>query len=279
MLPHASTLILLAALLHAVWNALLRGAEDRLWGATVMSFSVGVACFGTAFFVPLPLSASWPLILLSALLHIAYNLLLARMYRQGDFGHTYPIARGASPLLIALGGTLLASEHLHPITAAGIGLISCGILTLSLARNIHLNVVPAALATGLAIAAYSITDALGVRLAGNLLSYTAWIGIAWGLPMPLVYLLIRRDRGRTLLNASGPEFAKAIGGGLISIAGYLIIIWAMRDGAMGPVSALRETSILFAALLGRLFLGEPFTLRKAAAATLIVGGTVCLHLG
>lgn len=271
-------LVLLAAVLHASWNAMLRGGRDRFWSASVMGFAGGVAGVIAAGFVPLPHRSSWCCIVISAVVHIAYQLLLVRMYRQGDFGHTYPVARGSSPLLIALGGLLLASERLQPATTVGIVFVSTGILTLALGGEADAKHIWAALLTGLSIAVYSVTDGLGVRLSGNNLSYTAWMVIGYGLPMPLIFLWLRRNRAERFWRGPPKEFALAITGGLLSIVGYGVVIWAMDRAPMGPVSALRETSVLFAVLLGCVFLREPFTWRKAVSSLLIVAGAVCLNL-
>jgi drug/metabolite transporter (DMT)-like permease len=273
-----ASLVLFAALLHASWNAMLRSGRDRFWAAAVMAFAGGVAGLIAVFFLPLPARASWVCIFISAVVHIAYQLLLVRMYRQGDFGHTYPIARGSSPLLIALGGFLMASERLHGATVAGIILVSLGILILAFGGEVHAQHVSAALATGASIAIYSVTDGLGVRLSGNAISYTAWMVIGYGLPMPLIFLFLRRKQNGRFFQGPPREFARAAGGGVLSIVGYGIVIWAMEHAPMGPVSALRETSVLFAVLLGCVYLREPFTWRKAVSSVLIVSGAICLNV-
>ena len=278
MTPGVASLVLLAALLHASWNAMLRGGPDRFWTACVMAVTGGIAGLVTAFFLPLPARASWWCIFISAVVHIAYQLLLVRMYRQGDFGHTYPIARGSSPLLIALGGFLLAHERLQVTTGLGVVLVSLGILMLAFGGEVHANHVSAALATGAAIAVYSITDGLGVRLSGNAMAYTAWMVIGYGLPMPFIFYLVRRGRDQSFFRAPPVEFLKAAAGGALSIVGYGIVIWAMEHAPMGPVSALRETSVLFAVLLGCLYLREPFTWRKALSSLLILAGAIFLNV-
>ena len=274
-----ASLVLVAALLHASWNALLRGGRDRFWSASVMAFAGGVAGAFVACFVPLPARASWICIAISALVHIVYHLLLVRMYREGDLGHTYPIARGSSPLLIALGGWLLAAEQLGATTIAGVVLVCAGIFTLALGGAAQPRQIGAALATGCAIAIYSVTDGLGVRLSDNAVAYTAWMVIGYGLPMPVVYWLLRRGRGEVFWRAAPRDFGFAVGGGLVAIGGYGVVIYAMEHAPLGPVSALRETSVLFAVLLGCFFLRERFTWRKALSSLLIVIGAICLNAG
>jgi drug/metabolite transporter (DMT)-like permease len=244
-----------------------------------MSLSSGIGCLLVIPFLPLPDRASWPHIILSALIHVIYSLLLVRMYRQGDFGVTYPVARGSSPLLIALGGMVLGAEFVSTVSAIGIVLVSAGIFTLARGgEQLHGKNVSAALATGISIAAYSLTDGLGARVAGNAASYAAWMMLLYGLSMPWVFMALRRGSGAGLFaHRSRKDLAQAVGGGLVSVLGYGIVIWAMKYSPMGMVSALRETSVLFAAILGRIFLGEAFTVKKVAAAILIGAGAICLR--
>jgi drug/metabolite transporter (DMT)-like permease len=158
-------LILLAAFLHASWNALLRNGADRLWSMTVMCLAVALASLAATPWLPVPLPASWPYGVLSALLHVGYNLFLVRSYRSGELGQTYPIARGSSPLLVTLGAALLAGETPGPQALLGIGLVSGGIIALAFrGRRVALPGLRYALGTGCFIAAYSVVDGLGVRL-------------------------------------------------------------------------------------------------------------------
>jgi drug/metabolite transporter (DMT)-like permease len=279
MKPGVAALVLLAAVMHASWNVALRGGRDRLWSAAAMSFSAALACAFALPFLSPPARASWPYLLASTAIHIVYQLLLVRMYRQGEFGITYPVARGSSPLLISIGGAALSSEYLSGGHTAGVLLISAGILTLaSGAHHLHRTSVLAALSTGLSIAAYSLTDGIGGRLAGSAAGYTAWIMLLCGLAMPFAAMGLRRGNGglRFFESRGRRDFLQALGGGLISVTGYGLVIWAMQRTPMGLVSALRETSVLFAAVLGRVFLDEPFTWRKTISAALICGGILCL---
>jgi len=272
-------LVLLAAVMHASWNAALRGGRDRLWSGSAMGFSAALACLLAIPFLPLPLLPSWPHIALSAAIHVGYTLLLVRMYRQGDLGVTYPVARGSSPLLITLGGAFLGGEIISPIHGAGVALVSAGIFTLAFGGgHLHRASIPAALATGVAIAAYSLTDGLGARVSGNAVAYTAWMMLLHGMAMPVVFSS-RRRKGKLALftGRSHRDWMQAAAGGIISLTGYGVVIWAMKHASMGMVSALRETSVLFAAFLGRVFLGEPFTTPKIVAAIMIVAGAICLH--
>ena len=271
-------LVLLAAFLHAAWNALLRGGSDRFRGITVMSSTAGLVCLAAIPFLPMPHARAWPYIVASGVVHILYNLLLVRQYRQGDFGHTYPVARGSSPMLIAIGGMLFASEHLSATVFIGITLISAGILSLAFGAKAHVDSFFAAFTTGCSIAVYSVIDGLGARVSGNAAAFTSWMVMVYGFTMPVIFWLAR-PRGENRLWSGGPrEILKAAAGGGVSIIAYGIVVWAMAHGPMGPVSALRETSALFAVFLGCLFLKEKFTVQKMAAAVLIVAGNITLHL-
>lgn len=270
-------LVLLAAFLHATWNALLRGGQDRFQSVTIMSFTAALVCVPVIIILPLPLPRAWPYAAASGFVHVIYNLLLIRQYRQGDFGHTYPVARGSSPLLIAVGGLFFASEHLSATVFAGIALVSAGILSLAFGAKAHVESFVAAFTTGCSIAVYSVIDALGARAAGNATSYTAWMVASYGLTMPVVFALARPAGQKLFWRGGRRELLKSTGGGAVSVIAYGIVVWAMAHGPMGPVSAMRETSALFAVVLGCVFLKEKFTAQKIVAVLLIVAGNVTLH--
>ena len=267
-------LVLLAAALHASWNALLRGGGDRLWSMTVMCVAVAAACAVAIPFVASPLPASWIYLATSSVLHIGYNLFLVRTYRSGDLGQTYPIARGSSPLLVTVGAALFAGEALNRLSLLGVLLVSGGILALALqGGSLRSSTIPYALGTGCCIGAYSVTDGIGARLSGAPVGYTVWMCLFWGLMMPAVYGALRNWRG---WYRGRRETLTAAGGGLVSLLAYGIIVFAMTLGPMGPVSALRETSVVFAALLGWLFLGERLTAARLLACLVIAIGAVYL---
>jgi drug/metabolite transporter (DMT)-like permease len=275
--PLSILLVLSAALLHAGWNALLRGGADRLKSMLIMSITLGF----TGFLMMSVAGVPWPAagyVVASGAIHLCYNALLVRMYRSGDLGETYPVARGTSPALIALGGSVLAGEWMGPLGILGIGLVCSGIFLLATARakdghaRLHLTDLPYALATGVSIAAYSVVDGLGVRASGNWIAYTGGIFVFF-LAMPL-WVLVRR--GQSAFTMPFPEIVKAASGGLISLAAYGVIIWAMQNNPMGAVSALRETSVVFAALLGAAFLGERLTGLRLAACCIIALGAACV---
>ncbi len=272
-----SLIVLLAAVLHASWNALLRAGADRLWSMTIMCIAIALTCALLAPFLPVPTRASWGCVLLSALLHVGYNLFLVRTYRSGDLGQTYPIARGSSPLLVSLGAALFARELPDPISMAGVLLVSAGIISLAFqGRGLGRSSLLYALGTGCFIGAYSVTDGIGVRLSGTPVGYTVWMCLLWGVFMPPVYAAIRD--WCSLIR--GPrETLVAAGGGVVSLVAYGIIIFAMALGPMGPVSALRETSVVFAALIGRFCLHERLTAYRVAACVIVAAGALCIGHG
>jgi drug/metabolite transporter (DMT)-like permease len=273
--------VLLAAGLHAAWNAMLKGGMgDRLWTMTIMSLAVALVGVAAIPFLPWPAAASWPYVVASGLLHIGYNLFLVQTYGSGDFSETYPIARGSSPMLVALGAAVFAGERPDLLALLGIAFVCGGIISLAFkGKNFGIASLPAALATGAFIAAYSVVDGIGVRAGGDTLAYAAWMSVFWGGPMPLVFVLVRgglRTGITALLAGSARRFAGAMLGGWVSLIAYAIVIWAMHYGPMGPVSALRETSVLFATLIGRLALKEQLNARRVASCIVIACGAACL---
>lgn len=266
-------LVLLAALLHATWNALLHGNRDRFRSTTWMSFGVAILSAGAIPFLPSPAPAAWPCIVASGLIHIFYNLCLVRAYRTGDLGEAYPISRGSSPLLVALGAALFAQEKLAPMHLLGILLVSGGIISLALRRGrVSRTGTAWAILTGATIAAYTVIDGIGVRLAGHSAGYTAWMFLFY-LLMPVIFI---QRRGAAALLSPVSDIASSITGGLVSVAAYGIVVWAVQFSPMGTVSALRETSVLFAALIGRLFLNEKLTARRLISCGVIALGAILI---
>lgn len=274
--PWAAGLVLLSAVLHASWNALLKGGSDRLHSVTVMALVASSVSAVWAAFLPAPEAASWLYIGLSVALHVVYNLLLVFSYRHGDLGVTYPIARGSSPVLVAAGAAILAGERLDAATLGGIALVCGGIF--GLAREHRgggrLRVLAPAVLTGVTIAAYTVVDGIGSRASGHAWSYAAWLFLSFGPAMLPVWAWRRRvtavrlDAG-TLRSAAG---------GLVSMAAYAIVIWAASISPMGPVSALRESSVVVAAVLGWLFLGERLGWRRLVAGSVVALGAAYLGL-
>jgi drug/metabolite transporter (DMT)-like permease len=277
-LNYSGALVLLAALLHASWNAMLHGSVDRLLSMTWMSIAIAAVSSGVILFAPLPAIAAWPYIVASGLVHIVYNLSLIRSYRRVDLAQAYPIARGSSPLLVTLGAALFAHESIGPLHILGIAMISGGILSLALLeQSVSRAGAVAALLTGATIALYTVIDGIGVRLSDRqALTYTAWMFLFYWL-MPVLFVATRGLAALWEPVRTAPAgVASSLAGGLVSIAAYGIVIWAMQSGAMGTVSALRETSVVFAVLIGRTFLREAVSARRWAACLIVAAGAVCL---
>ncbi|MBC8639614.1 EamA family transporter [Caballeronia sp. EK] len=280
MFTYTGGVVLFAAVLHASWNAMLHGNRDRFLSMTWMSIAIGVVSAVVVFYLPMPPKAAWPYIVASGLVHIVYNVSLVRSYRRGDLAQAYPIARGSSPMLVTLGAALFAHEGIGALHAFGIVLISGGIMALALqGGRVSRAGVLAALTTGVTIAIYTVIDGIGVRLSdGEALTYTTWMFMFYWL-MPVIFVA---KRGLPALWTPVKEAPMAVGsslaGGLVSIAAYGIVIWAMQSGAMGAVSALRETSVVFAALIGRVFLREPVSAKRWLACVVVAAGAVCLGL-
>jgi drug/metabolite transporter (DMT)-like permease len=267
-------LTLFAAMLHATWNALLRSAADRLWSVTIMSLATTAAAIPLAILLPLPRADSWLLLGISALLQVVYSILLAYAYRYGELGQVYPVVRGSVPLLVSVGGFVLVGQRLSGTALLGIALISCGLASLAVgkgraqAKSLALSMV-----TAVVVAAYVTADAIGVRLAGNPQSYAVWIFVIYGALLPAAFVVIR---GRLTVDLRATETLKALAGGILTLASYAAIIAALALGKAGPVAALRETSIVFSALIGRVVLGEPLTRRRVLVCLAVALGALCI---
>jgi drug/metabolite transporter (DMT)-like permease len=267
-------LVLSAAVMHAAWNALVKQANDRLFMMSAMS-AVGIPA-GFAFlpFAAAPAAASWPYLGLTTAVHAGYYLFLLRAYRTGDLSQVYPIARGGSPLLLALVSGPLIGEHLTGQQYAGVLLISLGLASLSFGRG-NLRAILYALGTACFIASYSAVDALGVRLSGSALGYLAWLWLLDGLMM-IGFSTAYRRRPFFAFLATG--WKPSLIGGVLAVAGYSIVVWCYGLGTVAPISALRETSVVFAALIGTIVLGEPFGLRRVIASTIVASGILVMNV-
>jgi drug/metabolite transporter (DMT)-like permease len=245
----------------------------------VMMAGGGIAALGTTLALPIPDSRSWPYIALSVLLHQGYVIFLLLAYRSGDLSHVYPLARGSAPLIVALLAITLAGEVLTPKALIAILMMAVGIMSLSLTRGAQRLSEPwavfFALGAGLFIAGYTVTDGIGVRLAGNAHSYAAWMfGLEW-IPIA-IYVLATRPVFD--LSQIGRLWKPAIFMGLMSVAAYWAVIWAMSVAPIALVAALRETSIIFAVLFGVLFLKERLNLTRLAATVSTLAGAVLLKV-
>jgi drug/metabolite transporter (DMT)-like permease len=267
-------LVLCSALIHAIWNAQVKGSSDRF--ATLVAIRCAGIIFGLTVlpFVSWPASASWPFLLGAAACHYVYFGFMLNAYRVGEFSQVYPIARGSAPLLVALLTLVFANEPLPSTTLMAIGLMSAGIALLASGGR-GIEPVLYAMGTGITIAMYSYLSGRGIRLAGNNLSYMASLEVLTSVGMVVLGFTAKRKRVIAYLVAQWPT---AIIAGVLSVGGYMIALWAMTHASIAGVVALRETSALFGALIGAYFMKEGFGTRRIMAAALVVIGIVVYAL-
>jgi drug/metabolite transporter (DMT)-like permease len=269
-------LVLGAAFLHASWNALLKGGGDRFRAIVIMSMAPAAASVRGTVLLPSPGIAPLPFVLVLAAIHVAYNCVLVRAYAHGDLGQVYPVARESSPLLVMFGAAVIAGEWPTNAALAGIMLVSSGLLSLAKGwTQISSKAgIGAALLTGVLIASYSVVDGLGARASADTGSYASWLFFLDGLPMALIYWYLR-PQGAPLFAFDGGAL-RAAAGGIASLAAYAAVIFAATLAPLGEVSALRETSVVFAALFGRLFLKESLSMARFGSCAAVAAGAICL---
>jgi len=272
--------VLFAAVLHATWNALVKSNGDKVVSMTAITLGRAPLALLAIPFVPFPDRESWLLLGLSVIVHVFYQLSLMRAYRLGDFTQVYPIARGSAPALVTLIslfglGVVLT---LNQITA--ICLILAGIFCLSLLKQTdglhNPKAVMAALLTGCCIACYSLLDGFGARAAGTAVGYIAWMSSLSALVFSTIIGFYRPD---ALKAAIAKDQIKTWFGGAASITAYVLVVWAMTEAPIAVVTALRETSTVFALFIGVLFLKERLTAGKVVATLLTLSGVLLLRFG
>ena len=269
--------VLAAALLHATWNALIKASRDIVADtALVVAGAALVACVLLPW-LPAPARPSWPYLLASAAVHQGYFALLAAAYRRGDLSFAYPLMRGLPPLAVALVGAFVLAEPASPWLWAGIGAISCGVLCIGglHPRRLlqHSRAAAVALANVVLIASYTVIDGLGVRLAGDAAAYGLWLFLGTAVPYVPIALWLRRDAWRAHVRK---HWWRGLLGASLSIAAYVIALWAMMRAPIAAVAALRETSVIFAALIGTLLLREPFGRHRIVGAGMVAAGIALL---
>ncbi len=272
-------LVLCAALMHASWNAIIKSERDRLVGFGVVMASGAVICAPLLPFLGPMSPEAIPWLILSGVVHVFYYFFLLSAYAHGDLSHVYPIARGLGPTLVAIFSGVLIGEHLKLHEAGGVLLVSLGIMALALAKGLKDlggRGTVFAIVTGITVAGYTFADGLGSRVSGNAIAYIAWLNVVEG-PWVLVFAMWKRRPGPVLAYLRLYGWRSAIGG-VIATLGYGIAIYALSVGAMAHVAALRETSVLFATVIGTRLLGEPFGAKRAMAAGMIVAGLVLMNL-
>ncbi len=269
--------VLGTGMVHAAWNAIAKSLHDKFASFALLNLGVAIVSWAAWPFVGLPASKALPYIASAVVCHVGYELLLMGAYRRSDFSQSYPIARGIAPLLVSIGGLIFASEHLGLRGFVGIVAVVVGIISLTARRGALANLygVYWALACGAAIAAYSVVDGLGVRAAHNTLRYAVTLFVLQS-SVWLIGVAVRRPRGWW----PGTRTA-TIGmlGGVLSILGYGAVLWAQLRAPLGIVSALRETGVLWAALIGVLVFREGRLRRILLPAALVALGIALLSLG
>jgi drug/metabolite transporter (DMT)-like permease len=288
--PLVVAAVLVAAVTHASWNALAHHIRDQLLAFTLVGAGGALCGLLLACFVPVPAAAAWPALLVSAALHVVYQLLLMRSFGLGDFGQMYPIARGTAPLVVTVLAAVFLDEWPDAWQLTGVAVASAGLLGVALwgirkkkgARGTsrpaaQLPALIAAVATGLAIASYTVVDGVGVRAAGSAAGYVAWLMILEGLAIPAYALVTRRGELAAQLR---PVAARGLTAGALSVLAYGLVLWAQTRAPLAPVAALRESSIIAGAAIGALFFKERFGTPRVAASVLMVGGiALMLHGG
>ncbi|MCO5066976.1 MAG: DMT family transporter [Rhizobiaceae bacterium] len=280
MTPEVFFLVLLAAFLHALWNVLVKVDGDGMSAmAVIVTIQAAISVLLIAF-VPVPGASGWPFLLSAAVLHTGYRLFLVESYRFGDLGRVYPIARGSSPLIVAVLAMVFAGETTDPQSLAAIFIISVGIMSLSLTRGLDRErdgrAVVLALATGTFAAVYTIVDGLGARHAGSASAYMIWVSLLDAVAFLPVAQFARRG---ALWPSSAKRWTAGAIAGVTGFAAYWLVVWALTVAPMASVSALRATSIGFVLVFGVVFLKEPATILRSASAIAIAAGTAMLKFG
>lgn len=272
--------VLFAALCHAGWNALIKVGLDPLSTTTLISIGSGVVAIAFLPFVGIPAAAAWPWLIASVFIHLFYFAALIESYRTGDLGQVYPIARGSAPLMTAAATTFIVGEKLSLAGWMGIVVLVAGVFLLS-ARGgrelakIDRRAVGFALLTALTICTYSVVDGIGARLSTNPAAYTMWMFV--GNAVVLVPYALFRD-GRDVIPAMQTYWRRGFAGGALQLVSYGTVLWAMTLAPIAIVATLRETSVLFGAVIAVVLLKEPLRAVRIAAALLIVCGLVLIRI-
>ncbi len=270
--PTVIAAMLAASLLHASWHALVKSSDDRVVALAGMNLVSGGLALALLPLASVPTATVFAVIAVSVLLHVSYKLALARLYVLADLGQAYPLARGFTPIIAALLAFALIGEVPGAFALSGLALISIGVLALGFERRgtrLSPRAAIAALVAGTTVAAYSVVDAYGVRLSGDWFSFTVWL-VAMDSATFVAYAL--STRGASALHAWKGGWQRVLVSGGLGVASFGVFMWALGMAPVGPVTALRETSVLFAAIIGAVALREaPGLFRYAAAAAVTCG--------
>lgn len=269
-------ILLFAALLHASWNAIVKAGTDKLYSAISVSGSAAMIALVLLPFSPQPAMASWPYLVISCALQVVYTVLVARTYQFSDMSQTYPLMRGTAPLLVALVSVLVLGDPLSGLAWCGIGVVCLSILTMALAGRMQSRKgIWLALINACFIAGYTLVDGTGVRLSETALGYTLWTFFMNGFCLLCWAMVARRRQASHYLRL---HWKKGLLGGVGTMGSYGLALWAMTQAPLAVVAALRETSILFGALIAFLLLKEKVAGLRILAALGIAGGAILLRL-
>ena len=272
--------VILAAMLHATWNAMVKGDGDKHLAMAGVVIGQGVFAAPVLAFVPAPDPSSYPMIAAGIALHLGYQFFLLAAYRVGDLTQVYPLARGSAPLIVAGISVMFLGVVLEAIQIGAILLIGLGIISLALVRRVdggaNRKAAGFALATGCFIASYSLVDGLGARQAGSALGYYSWVAIGNGL---IFVAFTAFSRMGTLRSVPRKGLRVLLIGGGASYAAYALVVWSFTQAPIALVTALRETSIIFALLIGVFVLRERLDLAKVLSTFLTLIGAILLRVG
>jgi drug/metabolite transporter (DMT)-like permease len=276
-LPLTVTLaVMAAAVTHATWNAIAHGIKDQTLAFALIGIGGITVSIPLVIVAALPRSSSWPYLLASIAIHVFYNLLLMQCYRLGEFSQVYPLARGISPLVVTILAAMFVHEHLGLLQVAGVVVVSAGLAFLVFGgRRPGRGAFLAAVGTGLTIAAYTTVDGVGVRLSASPIGYIGCLMVLQSLCVPLFAAVRRRD---VLLKQPRRILLAGLAAGALSVLAYGLVLWAQTRGALAPIAALRETSVIFGAIIGTLVFREPFGRTRIIATVLVVAGIVLLNV-
>ena len=271
-------LVLLSALMHAGWNLLAKLGTDRLLAMAVLKIPNLLVALGILAYTGLPAPESWPYLMASSVVNCMYFYFLINAY-NGDLSLAYPVSRGLAPMLVLVLSAGVAGEIPTPAGIVGVVLICAAILALAARRgatHTHYATLLWAGAVGITIAAYTVIDGMGGRLAGNSAGYVAVLSMVTALA---VCGTAFARRGLQVVTAFRRHWKHGIAGGTLMLLPYMIVVYAMTRAPMAQIAALRESSVIFAAILGVVFLREPFSSRRIIAAVVVAAGIALLALG
>ena len=270
--------VLAAAFLHALWNALIKVGTSKIGGMVILSIAEIPIGLAVVLFRPAMDTAAVPWVIAAGCTHFAYKFFLTTAYDRGDLSRVYPIARGAAPMVVALVGAFTLPDAVKGSQYLAIAVLGCGIVLMArgvFARGEDRRLLPFALGSAAATATYTMIDGLGARVSGDAVAYVAWVFVADGLIFTCGLLALR---GRAIIPGGGRAWVLGTAASVASYGSYAVSIWAMTVAPIALVAALRETSILFAVLIGWLAFGERMTRDKAIASGMIVAGVVLTRL-